>query len=93
MIKTKNIRQYRISPYSALTLRDKPEAEQTIQGKYFDDMAGMFLKRFVKLYGPEELSDEDRAKLRRYLDRVFDAKDAVTPREPKGGMYLRSVDR
>ena len=75
-------------------LRDGGEfIPQTIQGRYFEDMVSMFLKQFIKMYGPEELSDADREKMRKYLERVFDAKDAVTPREPKGGMYLRSVDR
>jgi F0F1-type ATP synthase delta subunit len=78
---------------SMLVLRDSQEIEPSIQQKYFNDVAGMFLRRFAKMYGNDELSDDERARMRRYLERVFDAKDAVTPREPKGGMYLRSADR
>lgn len=91
----KTIHEYlsRLPRLPGMVLRDAQEVEPSIQQKYFNDMAGMFLRRFAKMYGPDELTDDERARMRRYLDRVFDAKDAVTPREPKGGMYLRSTDR
>lgn len=63
--------------------------EPSIQVKYLNEAVGAFLRTFIRVYSQEELSDDDRDRLKKYLDRVFEAKDAVTPREPKGGMYLR----
>jgi hypothetical protein len=79
---------------TAYILRDVSSdlAEQSIQHRYLNEAMGVFLRTLVKVYSPEELGDEDRAKLRRYLDKILDAKDAVTPREPEGGMYLRKYN-
>lgn len=87
---------YRVySNILAYILRDKPNepaehVELTIQMRYLNDAMGIFLRGLMKVYSAEELTDEDRERLRRHLDRVFDAKDSVTPREPKGGFYPRT---
>ena len=92
---TTKIRAYKkLVPTPYLVLRDGGVEENisymiepTAQVKFMDDMIARFLKVFVKLYASEELSDIDRDKLKRYLDKIIDAKDAVNPREPKGGIY------
>jgi hypothetical protein len=91
---TKTYRKLTPSPF--FLLRDEAHKENvadmlepTTQVRYFNDITARFLKTFVKLYAREELSDSDREKLHRYLDKVIEAKDAVSPREPKGGMYLK----
>lgn len=71
-----------------LMLRDLPPGiEPPPQVAYFTLVMKLFQQALVKLNGPEELTDETRAKLRGYLERVFEAKDAVTGAEPKGGIY------
>lgn len=95
-IRTKTkIRSYKkMVPSPFLVLRDDGLKESladiiepTVQVRFMNDMVARFLKVFVKLYADEELSDGDRDKLKRYLDKIIDAKDAVNPREPKGGIY------
>jgi hypothetical protein len=74
----------------AQALRDAPEgAEPPIQISYLNMLLGMFLRKLVKVYSPEDLSEEDRVKLRKYLERIFEAKDNLSGKEPHGGFYSR----
>lgn len=66
-----------------MVLRDLSEQETPIQISYLNTVVGLFLRTLVKAYSPEDLSDEDRANLRRYLEKIFDAKDALLGKEPK----------
>jgi F0F1-type ATP synthase delta subunit len=71
-------------------LRDAPEGmKPTIQNEYLDLLMATFLKTFAKIYSPEALVDADKEKLKRYLDRIIEAKMAVSGEEPKGGFYKR----
>lgn len=70
------------SPYSLkmqdFLLRDLPfDADQPIQSRYMNEVLGFLLRALVKVYGPAELTDKDKADLRRYLDNVIEAKDAI----------------
>lgn len=49
-----------------------------IQIKYFNDLVGLFLKTFSRFYCAESLTDADRANLRRYLDKMIEAKDSMS---------------
>ncbi|HVU06748.1 MAG TPA: hypothetical protein VHE10_03105 [Candidatus Paceibacterota bacterium] len=69
-----------------LTLRDLPEGvEQPIQTSYLNMLMGMFLRILVKIYSPDDLVEEDRAKLRKYLERIFEAKDALMGKDTGNG--------
>lgn len=73
----------------ARTLRDMPEGAEPIQVSYMNMLMGMFLRKLVKVYSHEPLSDDDRARLRKYLERIFEAKDNLSGKEPDGGFYGR----
>lgn len=92
-MKTQSLKPVRSAyyiPSGARKLRDLPEGViPPIQTRYLNDVTAYFLKAFLKVYGNEELTDEDRAKIRRYLEKIFEARDAVNPPEPKGGFYTR----
>ena len=71
-------------------LRDAPEGiEPPIQVNYLNMLMGMFLRILVKVYAEDDLAETDRAKLRKYLERIFEAKDVIMCKEPKGGFYPR----
>lgn len=86
---------YRISSHSILSsvgsdvciqvLRDVPEGvEQPIQVRYLNEVMGFFLRTLVKMYSKDVLSKEDRSNLKRYLDKIIEAKDAIDGRLPGG---------
>lgn len=87
------MRAYKTQFHSMKILRDLPEGvEPPIQASYLNMVMGMFLRVLVKeAYESKELSDESRIKLRKYLERIFDAKDALSAREPKDGFYKKSL--
>ncbi|HVT75003.1 MAG TPA: hypothetical protein VHD69_01110 [Candidatus Paceibacterota bacterium] len=71
-----------------MTLRDMPEGvDSPVQTSYLNMIIGMFLRTFIKIYAPGEFSEEDRAKLRKYLERIFEAKDATIGKSKEGREY------
>jgi hypothetical protein len=59
-------------------LRDLPEGvEQPLPNRYLNEVMGFLLRTLVKVYAAEELSDRDKTNLRRYLEKVIEAKDNV----------------
>lgn len=66
-----------------MVLRDAPQSEQPIQVTYLNTVVGMFLRLLVKVYSPEDVTEEERARLRKYLERILEAKDAMLGKEPK----------
>jgi hypothetical protein len=52
--------------------------EKPIQIRYMNDVTVLFLKKFSLFYTAESLSDKDKTDLRRYLDKMIEAKDAVS---------------
>lgn len=78
--KTKKIkaeRKYVVSSYAKL-LNDLPEGvTPSIQTIYLNEVMGLFMRTLVKVYSPGELSDKDRANLKRYFEKVLEAKDAL----------------
>ncbi|MBI5134186.1 MAG: hypothetical protein HZA81_02255 [Candidatus Taylorbacteria bacterium] len=77
--------------FCGMVLRDEPPGTESIQANYLNMLLGMFLRKLVRVYSPDELSEEDRAKMRKYLERIFEAKDNLSGKEPAGGMYKREV--
>ncbi len=88
--KTK-IKAYSVVQEKALFLRDMPymppqlsqesgnSADRPVQIRYLNDVVGLFFNTFAKVYSSEPLSDESREKMRRYLEKIFEAKDAINP--------------
>ena len=76
---------------STKALRDAPiqKTESAVQAQYMDLLISSFLRTLVKVYAPEAMSDADKTKLRKYLDRIIEAKTIATGEEPKGGFYKR----
>lgn len=74
------MRTYRNSPSLRLArvLRDLPgkDVPQPVQTIYLNEVSGLFLRSFVKVYGKEELSEKDKADMRRYLEKAIEAKEA-----------------
>lgn len=90
-IATRTYRKWTVP--SVYLFRDQPDIDQSIQGNHFNNMSALFLRRFAKMYAAGGISQDERARIRRQLERVFDAYDALYPIEPEGGMYLRGADR
>jgi hypothetical protein len=85
-----NMRSYLASPYAKrLILRDVPgkDVPQPVQTLYLNEVVGLFLKTFIKVYGEKELSETDKANLQRYLDKVIEAKDALDGKFKEGKEY------
>jgi hypothetical protein len=62
-------------------LRDSPQAEvdgKPIQIRYFNDVMVLFVKSLSKFYSQDSLSEEDKANMRRYLNKMIEAKDAMS---------------
>lgn len=79
----KKVKAYSVTQEKALFLRDMPRAAANIQSNIqlnLNDVAGLFMTTFAKIYSAEPLSDENRAKMRKYLEKIFEAKDAVSMR-------------
>ncbi len=59
-------------------LRDQSDEPQApVQTQYLNLLMGLFLRTLVKAYAPENLSKTDAAKLRKYLERIIEAKSPV----------------
>jgi hypothetical protein len=72
----------------AFVLRDDPQsAAQPVQTLYLNEVMGFFLRTLVKVYAAGELSDKDKANLKRYLDKVIEAKDAIDGKVKGGREY------
>ncbi|MFA6158407.1 MAG: hypothetical protein WC763_02155 [Candidatus Paceibacterota bacterium] len=54
-----------------------PQGDRPIQIAYFNDVSGLFMKTFAKLYSTEPLSELDRANLLRYLEKMIEAKAVI----------------
>lgn len=82
----------RIRSLGSKAFRDLPEGvKPPIQTEYFDLMMGTFLKNLAKFYASEAPTAADKEKLKRYFDRIIEAKSAAVGEEPQGGFYKRSV--
>jgi hypothetical protein len=65
-----------------MTLRDSPEVSMStdnkpIQIRYFNDVMILFIKSLTKFYSQDSLTEDDKANLRRYLNKMIEAKDAM----------------
>ncbi len=76
-------------PLNTLKLNDLPESSESVSASYLNMVMGMFLRLLVKVYAPEELTEESKAKMRKYLERLFEAREAIDGKEPKGGFYAK----
>lgn len=54
------------------------QQERPIQVRYFNDVVSLFLKTFSKFYATESLTEADKANLRRYLEKMIEAKEAIS---------------
>lgn len=71
-------------------LRDAPKGQESpVQTQYLNFLAGAFLRALAKVYCAESLTEADKAKLRKYLERLIEAKESLSEEEPKGGLYKR----
>ena len=62
-------------------LRDSSDTiHPPVQSEYLNEVLGFFLRTLVKIYLPAELSDLDRKNLKKYLDKVIEAKDTIDGR-------------
>jgi hypothetical protein len=69
-------------------LRDLPEGvKPPAQNLYLNEVMGFFMRTLIKVYGTTELTDKDKANLKRYLDKVIEAKDAIDGKTPEGRIY------
>ncbi len=79
-----HVRMSRISTYIIprfeAFVRDcqPPQGDRPIQIRYFNDVVCLFLKTFSKFYSQDELTPEDKANLRRYLEKMIEAKEAIS---------------
>ena len=80
------MKKYPISVRS-FKLKDLPESSESVSASYMNMVVGMFLRLLVKVYSQEELSEENKVKMRKYLERIFEARDAALGKEPKDGFY------
>lgn len=73
------ISTYIIPRYEAF-VRDcpMPQGDKPIQIRYFNDVVCLFLKTFSKFYSQDELTEADKANLKRYLDKMIEAKGAIS---------------
>ncbi|HEU5114256.1 MAG TPA: hypothetical protein VFT82_00645, partial [Candidatus Paceibacterota bacterium] len=56
---------------------------------YLDTVMAMFLKTLSKAYSPCDFTDADKTKLRGYLERIFEAKQAVAESgKPSNGCVM-----
>ena len=72
--------KYFISRQS-FVLRDSPDASidnKPIQMRYFNDVMILFIKSLSKFYSQDALTEEDKANLRRYLNKMIEAKDSMS---------------
>lgn len=81
-IKSKPIisQYYKVS--KTRVLRDEP-----IQKKYLNELYAVFFVRLMKAYAESDISDADRNRLRKLLEDIFEMKDAMIGKVPKGGLY------
>ena len=72
-----------------LSFEDSPvdDTPQPVQTLYLNEVVGFFLRTFIKVYGKEALTDKDKANLKRYLEKVVEAKDAIDGRFKEGREY------
>lgn len=80
------MRTYKVSPFyrisSAKMLRDLPrELGPSVQNQYLDLVVGLFMRSLVRVYSPDALTEADVAKLKKYLDRIIEAKGALSQSE------------
>lgn len=81
-----------IRSWKTKILRDMPEGVRpSIQTEYLDLVMGTFLKTLAKFYSSDNPSAADKEKLKRYFDKIIEAKSAAVGEEPRGGFYKRSV--
>lgn len=72
--------KYYIPRHSSI-LRDQSESSsetKPIQVRYFNDVMILFIKSLSKFYSQDSLTEDDKANLRRYLNRMIEAKDAMS---------------
>ncbi len=59
-------------------VRDIPEgSRQPVQTQYLNEVMGFLLRTLVKVYSKEELAEADKTNLRRYLEKVIEAKELM----------------
>ncbi|HEY9481137.1 MAG TPA: hypothetical protein VIR98_02830 [Candidatus Paceibacterota bacterium] len=77
-------RAYKIhSPFRSFILRDESEGlPETVQMQYLNQVMSLLQRTLMKVYGPVELSDKDKANLRRYIEKVIEAKDIIDGKFP-----------
>ncbi len=67
-------------------LRDVPEGvRQPVQTQYLNEVMGFLLRTLVKVYSKEELADTDKTNLRRYLEKVIEAKNFIDGKDDTPG--------
>lgn len=52
--------------------------DESIQKRYFNEAYASFLDRFVKLREDKEMTEADKARLRKLLEHLFEAKDILS---------------
>lgn len=67
-------------------LRDIPEGvRQPVQTQYLNEVMGFLLRTLVKVYSKEELAEADKTNLRRYLEKVIEAKGYIDEKDDVPG--------
>jgi hypothetical protein len=69
-------------PRQSMTLRDSPELSISTDGKpiqirYFNDVMVLFIKSLAKFYSQDALTEDDKANMRRYLNKMIEAKESM----------------
>jgi hypothetical protein len=53
------------------------QGDKPVQIRYFNDVMVLFIRTLSKFYSQDSLTEEDKSNLRRYLNKMIEAKDAM----------------